>query len=274
MIDPAPLAHEPSDAELARRIALLDLPPDDPRRCWEPFVRHVDHPTMLTTTLLQRWLGDRPVSTTDLLTKRDEHRQYRVVTLVTPFDGAAVPLCHASAIVELGLLPRWARDLLTQTEQPLARTLHRMGAVRDRARATVLEADPEAPGDAGLRIRGTFRLPHEGGRAVATVEEWFTGYVLALRRAETPVAEARDHRLDDLDHALVRLLRQRRALAADRTRLLRSPVNAALDGGADGGSNQRLQRQLVHIFGRGRGESLTSAITATDEHPIPEQRSS
>lgn len=268
MIDPAPLAHEPSDAEIARRVAVLDLPADDPQRRWEPFVRHLDRPTVLTTTLLQRWLGGRPVSTTDLLTKRDQRRQYRVVTLVAPYDGEAVPLCHASAIVELDLLPGWARDVLTRTEQPLARTLHRMGAVRERGRPTVLESDPEAPGDAGLRLRGTFRLPTAGGRVVATVEEWFTGYVLDLQRTEPLAAEAGDRRLDDLDHALVHLLRQRRALAAGRTRLPR-PVAAA-----DDGSDQRLQRQLVHVFGRGHGESLTSAITAADEHPVPEQRSS
>jgi hypothetical protein len=74
MIDPAPLAHEPSDAEIARRVALLDLAADHPQRLWEPFARHLDRPTALTTALLQRWLGGRPVAVTDLLTRRQGDR--------------------------------------------------------------------------------------------------------------------------------------------------------------------------------------------------------
>jgi hypothetical protein len=257
MIDPDPLAHEPSDAELARRVALLDLPSDHPRRLWEPFARYLDRPTSLTTALLQRWLGGRPVTVTDLLTRRQGDRQYRVVSLVTTLDGEPVPLCHATAIVDLRLVPGWARDVLTRTEQPLARTLHRAGAVRERGTATVLDADPDAPGDAGLHTRGAFRLPAEGGRTVAAVEEWFTGYVLDLQAAVEP-ARPREHRFDELDSTLVRLLRQRRTLAAaDRARLRRLI-------GAEPGSDQQLHHQLVHLFGRGRGESLSSAITADD----------
>jgi chorismate-pyruvate lyase len=229
MIDPDPLAHEPSDAEVARRVALLELPPDHPQRRWEPFVRHLDRPTSLTTGLLQRWVAGRPVTAVDLLTRLQGDRQYRVVSLVTPLDGDHVPLCHATAVVDLRPLPGWAREVLTRTEQPLSRVLQRAGAVRDRTTATVLDPDPDAPGDAGLHTRGAYRLP-AGGRLVAAVEEWFTGYVLEL---QDPVGPApRERRTSDLDTALLRVLRQRRTpTAADRARLRRL---AALDGRAGG----------------------------------------
>src|ERR1044071_6924148 len=113
MIDPAPLAHEPSDA---RPVALLDLPAEHPQRQWEPFTRYVDQSTALTTALLQRWLGGRPVQAVDPLTRRHGDRQSRVVSLVTTFDGEQVPLCHATAVVELQLLPGWVRDVLTRTD--------------------------------------------------------------------------------------------------------------------------------------------------------------
>jgi hypothetical protein len=128
MIDSAPLAHEPSDAEIARRIAVLELPRDDPRRLWEPFTRHLDQPAIPTAALLQRWLGGSPVTATDLLTRERNGRQYRVVTLVAAPAGAPVPLCHASAVVELALLPEWAREALLRTERPLARVLGQAGA--------------------------------------------------------------------------------------------------------------------------------------------------
>src|SRR3954469_12856454 len=86
MIDPAPLAHEPPDAEIARRIALLDLPAADPRRLWEPFTRHLDHPTAPTTTLLQHWL-DPPVRPVQLQRREQRGRQYLVVSRVTAVDG-------------------------------------------------------------------------------------------------------------------------------------------------------------------------------------------
>ncbi|WP_214407316.1 hypothetical protein [Pseudonocardia lacus] len=258
MIDPAPLAHEPSDAEVARRVALLELPPDHPQRMWEPFARHLDGPTSATAALLQHWLGGRPVTATDLLTRRHGHRQYRVVSLVTTFDGEQVPLCHATAIVDLRLLPGWARDVLTRTEQPLARTLHRAGAVRDRTTSTVLNPDPDAPGDAGLHTRGAFRLPAAGGSPVAAVEEWFTGYVLRLHAPAPPVSRTRDRRLDDLDTDLVRLLRRRRSLTADRGR----PVGAGSD------ADQRLPHQLIHLFDRGRGEH-PAPPTAVDDRTAP-----
>ncbi|MCO1656887.1 hypothetical protein [Pseudonocardia humida] len=251
MIDPAPLAHEPSDSELARRVALLELPPEHPQRIWEPFTRYLDRPTSLTTALLQRWLGGRPVTVTDLLTRRHGDRQYRVVSLVTTFDGEQVPLCHATAVVDLRLLPGWARDVLTRTEQPLPRTLHRAGAIRDRTTSTVLDPDPDAPGDAGLRTRGAFRLPAAGGRSVATVEEWFTGYVLELAAPVRTLDRPRDQRAADLDTALVRLLHQRRVLTATDPR---RPVDAEPD------TEQRLPRQLVHLFRRGRGESRTAPL--------------
>lgn len=253
MIDPAALAHEPTDAELARRVALLELPTDDPRRQWEPFRRHLDRPAALLAHLLQRWLGGRQVTVTDLLTKIDRSRQYRVVSLVTPYDGMMVPLCHASAVVELDRLPSWLAEVLVRTEQPLSRTLHRVGAVLERSAGTVLDADPDALGDAGFRVRGAFRSPSEGGRVLARVEEWFTGYVLELR-AEQPVPAPRDPRLDDLDTALVQLLRRRRELAATRGR---SHAHAP-DRGAE-----QLDRQLVHLFSHARGEL-----------PLPEQRRS
>lgn len=243
MIDSAPLAHEPSDAEIARRIAVLELPTDDPRRLWEPFTRRLDDPATPTAALLQRWLGGSPVTATDLLTREQNGRQYRVVTLVTAVDGAPVPLCHASSVVELALLPEWARDDLIRTERPLARVLGQAGAVRDRSGATVLDAEPGAPGDAGLRVRGAFRLPGAGGRMAALVEEWFTGFVLHLHAtARTrPVRPAQPG--DELDDALVRILRQRRVLADARTRLpRRHPHDAAPE--------PHPLAPLVHLFGR------------------------
>jgi hypothetical protein len=245
MIDPAALAHEPTDAELARRVALLDLPADDPRRQWEDFRRHLDRPTALLAHLLQRWLGGRQVTVTDLQTRLHGHRQYRVVSLVTPYDGMLVPLCHSSAVVELDRLPVWLVDQLLRTEQPLSRTLHRVGAVLERTTATVLDADPDALGDAGLKVRGAFRSPSAGGRLLATVEEYFTGYVLELHPAHAakPVPTPRDRSLDDLDTALVQLLRRRRELAA--TRGLRHRPAPAVDRGAE-----HLHRQLVQLFGR------------------------
>jgi chorismate-pyruvate lyase len=228
MIEPAPLAHEPSGA---RPLALLDLPTGHPQRQWEPFTRYLDRPIALTTALLQRWLGGRPVTETDLMVRHHGDRQYRVVSLVTPFDGEQVPLCHATAVVELRLLPGWVRDVLTRTDQSLARTLQCAGAVRDRTTATTLEPDPDAPGDAGLHTTGTFSLPAAGGRrAVAVVEEYFTGYVLELAAAAGPRHPA------EPDAALVRLLHQRSVLAPDAA------------------APPRQSEQLVHLHRRSRGE--------------------
>jgi chorismate-pyruvate lyase len=248
MIDPAPLAHEPSDTEIARRIALLDLPAADPRRLWEPFTRHLDHPTALTTTLLQHWL-DRPVHPVELLTREQRGRQYRVVSLVTTVDGEQVPLCHASAVVDLALLPEWARDVLTRTEHPLARVMHLAGAVRERTAAEVLDPDPEAPGDAGLRIRGAFRLPGNGGRMAARIEEWFTGYALQLHESAFPVpGAAPQHRPDDVDEALLRILRRRHALA---TAGIQSQPAAPYDAHSAEGTGAHLPSQLVRLLQRG-----------------------
>jgi chorismate-pyruvate lyase len=242
MIDPAPLAHEPSDSEIARRIALLDLPADDPRRRWEAFARHLDHPTAPTTALLQHWL-DRPVTVTDLLTREQHGRQYRVVSLVTALDGELVPLCHASAVVDLALLPEWARTALTRTEQPLPRVLARTGAIRERTAARVLDPDPDAPGDAGLRIRGSFRLAGNGGRMVARIEEWFTCFALQLHNPGRAVPVGPARRRDDVDEALARILRRRHALAAAGIR----PHDGAPDP-AD--ADAPLPGQLVHLLRR------------------------
>jgi len=233
MVEPAPLAHEPSGA---RPVALLELLPGQPQREWGPFTRHLDRPTALTTALLQRWLGGRPVTATDLMTRCHGDRQYRVVSLVTTFDGEQVPLCHATAVVRLRLLPGWVRDVLTRTDQSLARTLLCAGAVRDRTSTTALDPDPDAPGDAGLRATGAFRLPGASGPVVATTEEYFTGYVLELAAAAGPRRPA------EPDAALVRLLHQRSVLAADVP-----------------GSGSRLSEQLVHLHRRGRGEPPAAA---------------
>jgi chorismate-pyruvate lyase len=243
MIDPAPLAHEPPDAEIARRIALLDLPAGDPRRLWEPLTRHLDHPTAPTTTLLQHWL-DRPVRPVQLQRREQRGRQYRVVSLVTRVDGEQLPLCHASAVVELALLPEWARDVLTRTEHPLARVMHLVGAVRERTEAEVLDPDPEAPGDAGLRIRGAFRLPGNGGRIAARIEDWFTVYALQLH--DSIPAAPPPRRADDPDQALVRILRRRRALATAGIR----PQPVAADD--PDGTGAHLPGQLVHALRRGQ----------------------
>jgi chorismate-pyruvate lyase len=243
MIDPAPLAHEPPDAEIARRIALLDLPAEDPRRLWEPLTRHLDHPTAPTTTLLQHWL-DRPVHPVQLQRRELRGRQYRVVSLVTRVDGEQLPLCHASAVVELALLPEWARDVLTRTEHPLARVMHLVGAVRERTEAEVLDADPEAPGDAGLRIRGAFRLPGNGGRIAARIEDWFTAYALQLH--DSIPATPPQRRADDPDQALLRILRRRRALATAGIR----PQPVAAD--VPDGTGAHLPGQLVHALQRGQ----------------------
>jgi chorismate-pyruvate lyase len=242
MIDPAALAHEPTDAEIARRIALLELPVDDPRRLWEPFTRHLDHPTASTTALLQHWL-DRPVHPVELLTRQQRGRQYRVVSLVTAVDGEQLPLCHATAIVELALLPEWARDVLTRTEHPLARVMHLAGAVRERTAAEVLDPDPDAPGDAGLHIRGAFRLPGNGGRIAARIEEWFTVFALQLHDSSPFASGGTPQRpADDVDEALLRILRRRDALATAGIRPRSITANS---------SDPHLPAQLVRTLQRG-----------------------
>jgi hypothetical protein len=241
MIDPAALAHEQCDAGIARRIALLDLPVDDPRRLWEPFSRHLDHPTAPTAALLRHWL-DRPVRPVDLLTRRRGERQYRVVSLVTSIGGEQVPLCHASAVVELDLLPKWARDVLTRTEHPLARVMHLVGAVRERAAAVVLDADPDAPGDAGLRIPGAFRLAADGAPIAARVEDWFTSYCVQLHDS-SPIPST--DRPDDADRARTRILGRRDALAAAGVR----PVPTTTDDPRV--PDPRLTAQLVRTLQRG-----------------------
>ncbi|HZG90001.1 MAG TPA: hypothetical protein VEZ42_07280, partial [Pseudonocardia sp.] len=103
-----------------------------------------------------------------------------------------------------------------------------------------LDPDPDAPGDAGLRVRGTFRLPTEDGRVVATVEEWFTGYVLQLAGAGHRVAveptDAPEPIDEPIDEPVVALVPQPRAPVAPRWR--RRP---AREDGAAGG------RRPVHL---------------------------
>jgi hypothetical protein len=76
----------------------------------------------------------------------------------------------------------------------------------------------------------------------ALVEEWFTGFVLHLRAtARTrPVRPAQPG--DELDDALVRILRQRRVLA-DARRLPRRPPHGAAP-------EPHPLAPLVHLFGR------------------------
>jgi hypothetical protein len=102
----------------------------------------------------------------------------------------------------------------------------------------VLDADPDAPGDAGLRVRGAFRLPGAGGRTAAVTEDWFTGFVLrppGVARSR-PVRAEPPH--DGFGDAPVRITRQRRALAGARARRT-----------APHGAGPQLPAQLVHLLG-------------------------
>lgn len=243
----------------------------------------------LTTSLLTRWTG-HPVgvgalerSTGPVLD--DEHDgQHRAITLVATIGGQVLALAQATAQVRLDVLPVWARHVLETTRLPLGRTLHRAGAARRWDSTTTLQhilpAGPpyrgtdDSVGDPAraLTVRASFTLPEHG--VIATVEEHFSPVLLALHRDTQPssrpgsapagsagqagpaqASPAPERLIDDVDRALLDVLRHRREL----TRSMRSP-----DGSAPPAypvHDDLLLHELRDCFGRDVGSALHRAIT-------------
>jgi hypothetical protein len=83
----------------------------------------------------------------------------------------------------------------------------------------------------------------------ARIEEWFTGYALQLHESAFPVpAAAPQHRPDDVDEALLRILRRRHALA---TAGIQSQPAAPYDAHSAEGTGAHLPSQLVRLLQRG-----------------------
>lgn len=252
---------EPDDNELARRVAALSLPSAHPVRRWEEFVRYFDESSLNTSTL-QRWLG-HPVFIGELETRPGpvlgaEDGQHRFLTLVARIEGQQLTVCRAESQVRLDLLPDWARSVLTQTRQPLGRTLHRVGATRDRSRPELHDPQPEDPDEPALTVHGTFRMPTNGGPPVALVRESFTPRVLAHRTDDLGDQECTDRQLDDIDGSLVKLIQRRRALTSvqGRPHGVAPPVYPVHD--------ELLRMQLCSAIGRERGAAIFRAITGAD----------
>jgi hypothetical protein len=229
---------------------------------WAEFAAAL-HRGELTTSTLARWTGS-PVSIGDL--ERDPAGQRRRITLLTRVDKRVVTLCQATAWVNFEVLPPWVRRVLDSTQQPLGRTLYRVGAQRRWDCGVVVPADQlegsrscDACGGAEqhLVVRATFVLPGQDD-VVAAVEETFHPTVLSLRgeHFDAGIDVERPERLiDDTDGELVALLRRRRQLAQPRRSADGSPppVYPVHD--------DLLRAELIATFGRKVGGAMFTAIT-------------
>lgn len=270
-------AVEASDSEVAARVAVLELPDGDRRRDWIDFIALLDSPR-LNTDLLAEWLGRDHVDV-DVQSRLAANgaRQDRTTIISITVDELVVPLCHATASVDLAALPEWCRDPLSRPEVPLGRTLRRVGFVRTRevpALSHPLPADLDA---VALTVSGWF-YGHNGGPPVASMIESYTGHVGVLRgtsstQAGAAVTAPAWPAPDQLGSAAEIDLRDSELVALLEQRLLRA--------GQDPVADHLLRAALMHQLGAGQPQAPAGVAAghgtgagpgprgATTSRPIP-----